>query len=310
MTQQNKTVWWALGLPLLAVLIWSMNITVTRYVADYISPVSISFYRWLVAFLILTPFMLGKVWRERQLVVQHWKQLAVLGAFGMVLYQGLGYTAAHYTTATNMGIINAFIPVFTIFVSMLMLKEIPNRFAVVGSILSFAGLLYVMAQGDLLNLVQSGGHIGDVMMVLAVFFYTFYGVFLKKWQLQIPLMISLYVQIVFALLYHLPFVLWLGLDAIDQHNVGSVVYAGIFPSLIAPLVWMMAVQMIGPNRTSIFMNLMPVCTAIIANLWLAEAWTIYHSMGGVVILLGILLAQKKVATVETVKLNAQIKKID
>lgn len=308
MTQQNKTVWWALALPLLAVLIWSLNITVTRYVADYISPVSISFYRWLVAFVVLTPFMLVKVWRERQLIMQHWKQLAVLSAFGMVLYQGLGYTAAHYTTATNMGIINAFIPVFTIFVSMLMLKDIPNRFAVVGSILSFIGLLYVMAQGNLLNLVQSGGHLGDAMMVLAVFFYAFYGVFLKKWQLQIPLMISLYVQIAFALLYHLPFVLYLGLDPVDQHNLGSVLYAGIFPSLIAPFVWMLAVQMIGPNRTSIFMNLMPVCTAIIAYVWLAEAWTIYHSIGGVIILLGILLAQKKAIPVKTAeKLNAEVK---
>ena len=304
MTQQHKTVWWAFTLPLLAVLIWSMNITVTRYVADYISPVSISFYRWLVAFVVLTPFMLGKVWRERQLVLAHWKQLAVLGAFGMVLYQGLGYSAAHYTTATNMGIINAFIPVFTIFVSMLMLKDMPNRFAVVGSMLSFAGLLYVMAQGNFSQLVQSGGHLGDVMMVLAVFFYAFYGVFLKKWQLQIPLLISLYVQIIFALLYHLPFVLYLGLDAIDQHNVSSVLYAGIFPSLIAPLLWMLAVQMIGPNRTSIFMNLMPVCTAIIANLWLGEAWTMYHSIGGLVILLGILLAQKKDRVVTTAKLNA------
>ena len=303
MTQQNKTVWWALALPLLAVLIWSLNITVTRYVVDYISPVSISFYRWLVAFLVLTPFMSVKVWRERQLVVQHWKQLAVLAAFGMVLYQGLGYTAAHYTTATNMGIINAFIPIFTIFVSMLMLKDIPNRFAVVGSLLSFMGLLYVMAQGNLLNLVQSGGHLGDVMMVLAVFFYAFYGVFLKKWQLKIPLMISLYVQIIFALLYHLPFVLWLGLDAINPQNVGSVLYAGIFPSLIAPLVWMLAVQMIGPNRTSIFMNLMPVFTAIIANIWLAEAWTVYHSLGGVIILLGIVLAQKKDGAVKVAKLN-------
>ena len=300
MTQQHKTVWWAFTLPLLAVLIWSMNITVTRYVADYISPVSISFYRWLVAFVVLTPFMLGKVWRERQLVLAHWKQLAVLGAFGMVLYQGLGYSAAHYTTATNMGIINAFIPVFTIFVSMLMLKDIPNRFAVVGSMLSFAGLLYVMAQGNFSQLVQSGGHLGDVMMVL---FYAFYGVFLKKWQLQIPLLISLYVQIIFALLYHLPFVLYLGLDAIDQHNVSSVLYAGIFPSLIAPLVWMLAVQMIGPNRTSIFMNLMPVCTAIIAKLWLGEAWTIYHSIGGLVILSGILLAQKKESILKTAKLN-------
>ncbi|WP_349928008.1 DMT family transporter [Acinetobacter sp. A1-4-2] len=304
MTQQHKTVWWAFVLPLLAVLIWSMNITVTRYVADYISPVSISFYRWLVAFIVLTPFMLCKVWREHQLVLTHWKQLAVLGAFGMVLYQGLGYSAAHYTTATNMGIINAFIPVFTIFVSMLMLKDMPNRFAVVGSMLSFTGLLYVMAQGNFTHLLQSGGHPGDIMMVLAVFFYAFYGVFLKKWQLQIPLLISLYVQIIFALLYHLPFVLYLGLDAIDQHNVSSVLYAGIFPSLIAPLVWMLAVQMIGPNRTSIFMNLMPVCTAIIANLWLGEAWTVYHSMGGLVILLGILLAQKKDRVVTTAKLNA------
>lgn len=293
MVTQSKTVWWALALPLLAVLIWSMNIAVTRYVVDYISPVSISFYRWLVAFLVLTPFMATRVWRERVLIQQYWKKLAVLAAFGMVLYQGLGYTAAHYTSATNMGIINAFIPVFTIFVSMFLLKEIPNRFAIVGSILSFLGLLYVMAQGNLAGLIQSGGHLGDVMMVIAVFFYAFYGVFLKKWQLNIPLMISLYIQIIFALLYHLPFVLWLGLEAINPQNISSVLYAGIFPSLIAPLVWMLAVQMIGPNRTSIFMNLMPVFTAIIAYIWLNEAWTVYHSIGGAIILLGILLAQKK-----------------
>lgn len=199
MVTQSKTVWWALALPLLAVLIWSMNIAVTRYVVDYISPVSISFYRWLVAFLVLTPFMATRVWRERVLIRQYWKKLAVLAAFGMVLYQGLGYTAAHYTSATNMGIINAFIPIFTIFVSMFLLKEIPNRFAIVGSILSFLGLLYVMAQGNLAGLIQSGGHLGDVMMVIAVFFYAFYGVFLKKWQLNIPLMISLYIQIIFAL---------------------------------------------------------------------------------------------------------------
>lgn len=296
MVTQSKTVWWALALPLLAVLIWSMNIAVTRYVVDYISPVSISFYRWLVAFLVLTPFMATRVWRERVLIRQYWKKLAVLAAFGMVLYQGLGYTAAHYTSATNMGIINAFIPIFTIFVSMFLLKEIPNRFAIIGSILSFLGLLYVMAQGNLAGLIQSGGHLDDVMMVLAVFFYAFYGVFLKKWQLNIPLMISLYIQIIFALLYHLPFVLWLGLEAINPQNISSVLYAGIFPSLIAPLVWMLAVQMIGPNRTSIFMNLMPVFTAIIAYIWLNEAWTVYHSIGGAIILLGILLAQKKPQT--------------
>ncbi|AWL30298.1 DMT family transporter [Acinetobacter defluvii] len=301
MNAKTSTVWWAFLLPILAVLIWSMNIAVTRYVADFITPVSISFYRWLVAFIVLTPFIAKKTLQNRHLIRQHFWQFAILSAFGMVLYQGLAYSAAHHTTATNMGIINAFIPVFTIFVSMLILREIPNRFAVIGSILSFMGLVYVMAQGDFASLLGLGGHSGDFVMILAVFFYAFYGVFLKKWQLQVPLLMSLYIQIGFALLYHLPFILWYGLQGIDSQNIASVLYAGLFPSLIAPFVWMLAVQYLGPNRTSIFMNLMPVFTAIIAFFWLKEAWTIYHSIGGVIILLGIVLAQKKVNKVQAVK---------
>lgn len=297
MNQIAKTQWWAFLLPLIAVLIWSMNIAVTRYAVDLIEPASISFYRWLIAFIVLTPFMLFKVWAQRALVRRHLGQLAILSAFGMVLYQGLSYTAAHYTTATNMGIVNAFIPVFTIFVSMLILKDIPNRFAIVGSIISFLGLLYILGKGDFTTLLNMGGHSGDLLMVVAVFFYAFYGVFLKKWQLKIPLLISLYVQIGFALLYHIPFLMYFGLDAINARNAPSLLYAGIFPSLLAPLLWMLAVQHIGPNRTSIFMNLMPVFTAIIASLWLAEQWTLFHTIGGMMILVGIVMAQKKNAPV-------------
>lgn len=297
MNQQAKLHWWAFCLPVVAVFIWSLNIAVTRYVVDYISPVSISFYRWFIAFIVLTPFMLIPVWQQRHLIVQNIKALAILSAFGMFLYQGLAYSASHYASATNMGIINAFIPIFTVFVSMAILKDIPNRFAVIGSLLSFCGLLYVMSAGNLRNLMTAGGHWGDILMLCAVFFYAFYGVFLKKWQLKVPLMISLYVQIIFTLIYHLPFILWLGLDPINTDNAGSVLYAGLFPSLVAPLLWMMAVQYIGPNRTSIFMNLVPIFTAIIASFWLGESWTIYHSIGGFIILVGIILAQKKTVVV-------------
>ena len=286
--------WWAYALPMIAVLIWSLNITVTRYVAEFISPISISFYRWLIAFVLMSPFVLLSVWKYRTEIRQHAWQFAVLGACGMVFYQGLAYSAAHYTTATNMGIINAFTPIFTIFISIFILKEMPTRYAVIGGILSFLGLLYVMSQGNLQSLVHLAGHWGDLLMILAVFLYAFYGVFLKKWQIQMPLLTSLYVQIAFALLFHLPFVFVLGLDVINSQNVGSVLYAGVFPSIVAPLVWMMAVQYIGPNRTSIFMNVMPIGTALIAYFWLNEAWTIYHTIGGVIILLGIALAQKRV----------------
>lgn len=294
MFNQSNQRWWAYALPMIAVLIWSLNITVTRYVAEFISPISISFYRWLIAFVLMSPFVLLSVWKYRTEIRQHAWQFAVLGACGMVFYQGLAYSAAHYTTATNMGIINAFTPIFTIFISIFILKEMPTRYAVIGGILSFLGLLYVMSQGNLQSLMHLAGHWGDLLMILAVFLYAFYGVFLKKWQIQMPLLTSLYVQIAFALLFHLPFVFVLGLDVINSQNVGSVLYAGVFPSIVAPLVWMMAVQYIGPNRTSIFMNVMPIATALIAYFWLNEAWTIYHTIGGVIILLGIALAQKRV----------------
>lgn len=291
--QQSRMAWWAILLPITAVMIWSVNIVVTRYVTEFIEPMSISFYRWFVAWLLLTPFMLPKVWQQRQNIRPYLSKLAVLSAFGMLLYQGLAYSAAHYTTATNMGLINAFIPIFTIFVALIILKLRPNRYAVIGSILSFLGLLYVIGQGDFTAILNLGKHSGDVVMLVAVFCYAFYGVFLKKWQLDLPLMSMLYVQISFAVLYHMPLIGYFGLDLMNKNNLLSVLYAGIFPSLIAPLLWMMAIQKIGPNHTSIFMNLMPIFTAIIAYFYLNEAWTIYHTLGGIVIIGAIFLAQRK-----------------
>lgn len=108
-------------------------------------------------------------------------------------------------------------------------------------------------------------------------------------------MTSLYVQIGFSVIFHIPLILWFGLDALNVENAPSAIYAGVFASLIAPLVWMLAVQQLGPNRTSIFMNLVPVFTAVIASVWLSEQWTIYHTLGGIVILIGIIMAQKKVS---------------
>lgn len=290
---QSRTAWWALLLPVSAVLIWSLNIVVTRYVTEFIEPMSISFYRWFLAWLILTPFMLPKIWQQRDSIRPNISKLAILSAFGMLLYQGLAYSAAHYTTATNMGLINAFIPIFTIFVALFILKEVPNRYAVIGSILSFLGLLYVIGQGNFAEILSLGQHSGDIVMLLAVFFYAFYGVFLKKWQLDLSLMVMLYVQVCFAVVYHIPLIMYFGLDTLTQSNIWSVLYAGIFPSLIAPLLWMLAIQKIGPSRTSIFMNLMPIFTAVIAFFWLKEQWTGYHTLGGIVILLGVLLAQRK-----------------
>ena len=279
--------------PLSAVLIWAINMVVTRYAVDFISPISISFYRWLIAWLLLSPFFIFAVYQQRNTLKPYVLKLFVLSAFGMVCYQGLAYSAAHYTTATNMGIINAFIPIFSIFLSLWILNVRPNRQVWIGVILSILGLSYLMGRGDFSQLLVIDHLIGDLLMLIAVGLYAFYGVYLQKWKLPLPLGLMLYVQISFAVLLHLPLVAYWGLDTLNTSNLAPVLYAALLPSIVAPFVWMIAIQKIGANRSSIFINLAPIFTAIIAYWILGEAWTQYHTIGGILVLVGILLTQRK-----------------
>ena len=280
-------------LPLTAVMIWAINIVLTRYAVDYISPMSISFYRWFIAWLLLCPFFIWQAKQQWHVIKPNLGKLALLSLFGMVCYQGLAYSAAHYTTATNMGIVNAFMPVFSIFLSIFILSIKPSKQAWIGSALSILGLVYVIGQGEIGKIIEGEHLVGDLMMVFAVGLYAFYGVFLQKWQLKLPLGLMLYTQISFAVLFHLPLLMYFGLDALSQQNYQPVLYAALFPSLVAPFVWMIAIKRLGANRSSIFLNLAPIFTAIIAYIFLAEHWTSYHTIGGIMVIAGILLAQKK-----------------
>ena len=284
-------------IPLIVVCIWSLNVSINRYAIAYISPMSMSFYRWLIAWLILTPFILPTLMRHQQQLRAYFPQLAVLSLFGMMLSQCLAYFAALHTTATNMGIINACLPILTLCIASWLLREKISRIRWCGSLLSFIGLMYIVTQ------TQQIGHspneqalYGNLFMLAAICSYALYCVLLKKWDIQLPLMVSLYSQISLATLYHLPLLGLFGLDAWTRDNAASLLYAGIFTSLIAPLLWMTSIRLLGPSSTSNFMYLTPIITAVIASVWLLEQWTMAHSVGSLMIISGIILSQKMSST--------------
>ncbi|MEC7120701.1 MAG: DMT family transporter [Pseudomonadota bacterium] len=282
---------WLLLLPVLAVLIWSVNIIVTQLAVGVISPFGLSFYRWAFAFVVLTPVLGWRAWHERAEIRRVWPKLAVFGFLGMSMYQGLAYVAAHSTTATNMGVINALLPIATLFIVWWMLKEKPSRYAIFGSVLSLFGLLFLLGHGQPLSVFQAGVHLGDALMLLAIFLYALYGVLVRRWPLRLSLASSIYCQIGFGALFQLPIMLVLGFDPIRWSNIGLIAYSVLLPSIVAPFFWVRTIQLIGPNRTSVFLNLLPIFTALIAVIWLQEQWLYYHSIGLAVTVLGVLLAQ-------------------
>ncbi|MGL6215519.1 DMT family transporter [Billgrantia desiderata] len=277
--------------PLGAVLIWSGNMTINQLTVGAIAPSSIAFLRWLLALLVLTPFLLPAAWRHRQTIRREWAKLAILGLLGMGLWQGLAYVAAETTSATNMGILAAMVPLLTVLLSALILREAPSLGGTVGGLVALFGVLVLLGRGDPLSLLELEVALGDLLMVVAATCYALYGVMLKRWPLDLPPWVLLYAQVVFAVLFLLPPYLMGPMSPVDGHNVWLILYAGIPASIITTYLWMRAIRQIGASQASIFINLMPLFSALIAMAYLGERIALFHLVGGVLVLAGVLMAQ-------------------
>lgn len=278
--------------PLFAVLIWSLNAVVSKASASAIDPAAISFYRWMLALVTLTPFVLPGLLRNLQAVKQYWWKLLILGLLGMVLYQSLAYFAAHSVSALFMGILNALIPLLTVLLSLLLLRLAPTVGILLGSLLSFCGLVWLVSQGNPAQLLSHGLGKGELMMFAASGSYALYGVLTKRWALPLPNWQSLWVQIFFGVLLLTPGFLMAPDVSLNAHNIPLVLFAGIPASVIAPFLWIQGVARLGASTTSIFMNLVPIFTAIIAVLFLHEQLHAYHYIGGGITIVGVALAQR------------------
>ncbi|NKJ33701.1 DMT family transporter [Rhizobium sp. SG570] len=282
--------------PLLTVLIWSGNTVVTKASAGLISPGSISFYRWLLAFVVLLPFVGRAAWRNRALVREHLLKLAILGALGMVIYQSLAYEAAKTTSAVNMGVMLALMPLLSTFFASLLAGERLSASSLAGGAISLIGLIYLTSQGDPTRLINGGFHIGDGLMIIAVLSNALYGVMLKRWAMPIPIWQQLFWQIGFSTLLLIPVFLMGDISPVTTANLPLILYAAIPTSLVAPLCWMIGIQKFGASRTSLLINLLPIVVAALAWALLGEQLHSYHAIGGALALIGVGLGLRKSPT--------------
>ncbi len=268
-------------------LIWSGNTVVTKAAAGVISPGSIGFYRWVIAFFVLLPFTARTVWRHREEALRQWWKLAGLAALGMVIYQSLAYVAASTTSAVNMGVLQGLTPLIATLAASFLAAERLKTARVIGGLVSVAGLIYLTARGDPRTLVSGGVHPGDLLMIVAVTANALYGVFLRRWRLTLPPWVQLQWQVFFAMLLMMPMWLFGTKSALTAANLGLVLYAALPTSLLAPWGWMNAVSRLGAARATMFINLIPILAAAIAFVWLGERLEIYHIIGGVLTLAGV-----------------------
>ncbi|WP_332685434.1 DMT family transporter [Bosea sp. (in: a-proteobacteria)] len=280
--------WWLATLP---PLFWSGNFLFARAMRDAIPPFQMSFWRWVVALLILLPFCLPPIKAQWPRIRANLPFLAFLGLIGVTAFNCFVYAALHHTTVVNGALVNSLLPIATFLLAFLILKQRLSPRQILGVAISLAGAAVVIARGDLAALRGFSPNRGDLLVLVGMSFWALYTVLIRWRPLGLDPMALLGVTVAFGVLFHLPLVAWeyqaRGGFALTPANAGAILYFAIFPSILAYIFWNRSVAVLGPGRTGMFMHLLPIFSAVLATVFLGERLAPYHALGFALVVAGI-----------------------
>ncbi len=280
----------------LTYLFWAMNIVLGRHAVSTIPPVTLGFWRWAFAGLILLPFAWPYLKRDWPTIRGNIGILSFLGVTGTTGYAALSYWGLQYTEAINGLLIQCTMPATIGVASYLLVGERLSARQIAGITVSFVGVLPILMRGDLDVLHSISFNRGDVWFIGAMVVFALYSPLTKKSPIMHPLSF-LGITIITGTLFMVPFYLWeiaaVGTPAIDIKTVSTVLYMAIFPSVLAYLCYNRGVQMLGPNPVAALYPLIVVFGSMAAITLLGERPEWYHLAGTVFIIGGVLLATRQ-----------------
>lgn len=278
---------------LMATALWSVNFIIARGLSDEIPAVSIAFYRWSVATLVFIPFSFNAVRKDFSILRKHFLYISVTSILGISMFNSFIYIAGHSTTAINMSMIAITAPVFIVIFSRIFLKEKISLRKVLGIGIVFSGALLLNSKGRPSMIIGMKPALGDLWMVLAAIVFAAYSILVKLRPSELRLIPFQQSIVTMGTLFLLPFFLLERVNAEPQLFSGRIViavlYAGIFASLVAFLLWNKAISVVGPVRTGMIYYLLPLFSSVLASLFLGEEIRLYHFFCIIVIVSGILL---------------------
>jgi drug/metabolite transporter (DMT)-like permease len=284
---------------ILATLFWAGNFTIGKFAyIENVPPYSLAFFRWILVWIILIPFTYKEILKINTEVKNNLSLFFILGFTSVGIFSAFTYNALNYTQVINASLFNTAIPVSIILVCFLLKIEKTNIFQISGLIVSVLGILAIITRLDLNILLTLNFNKGDIYMIIAIISWGIYSAFLKKKKLDISLLSLVHVVCTFGLIILFPaflFELSQGKTTeVNSNLIFILLYIAIFPSIGSYYCWAGAVSIIGANRAGIFLSLIPLFSTIFAMIFFNEKFLFFHSIGSVLIILGLFLSNKKV----------------
>ena len=284
----------------LAVLFWSGNFLVGKYASYHqIPPFSLNFYRWLFAWLILIPFTYNEVILNKNYIKNNYKFFILLGITSVTVFNSIVYYSLNFTQVISGVLMISTIPVMIMFISTILKIEKANKFQLIGVALSFLGVITIITKANFDVLRNLNFNKGDLTMVVAMLSWATYSALLKVKKHNVSQLCLLQIIISFGLLFLIPvyifeFILGYRIE-INLPFTLTLAYVVLFPGLLSFICWIKGISLIGPNRSGIFLHLMPILSAIMAMIIFDERFMLFHVLGALFILGGILISNKRIS---------------
>ncbi|OLP61126.1 hypothetical protein BJF93_03505 [Xaviernesmea oryzae] len=273
-------------------LIWGGNSVAGKMSVGHVSPMALNAMRWAIAGCALALFAGPQIRRDWRVIRQHLPLLLGYGAVGFTCFNAFLYAALQHTSAINAVVAQAAIPMVIFGLNFLLFRTAVRIAQWAGFALTILGVVLTVSQGEPARLLALDLNRGDALMMAAVLVYAIYTVALRfkpsiHWQSLISVsVLGAFLAALVPLVvemesgkFHLP----------DTTGWGVALFAGLMPSLISQILYVRGVEMIGPNRAGLFINLIPIFGTLLSLAFLGETLHLYHlaalalALGGIAV---------------------------
>lgn len=280
----------------LTCLFWAGNFVMGRGVSEIVPPMALSFWRWLLASLILTPFAWRHLEKDWPTIKGHLPYYFLMGFLGGASFNALTYLALHSTTATNALVLNCALALFIVLANFMLHKIKPASSQMIAIIIAIIGIFLIISKGNINNLTTFAFQQGDILVIASMVGWALYTALLVNKPNTHALSFA-WMTFISAAIILLPFTIlefMLGFETTaNTSTITAIIYAAIFPGLLAYIFYGKAVEIIGGNKAGIMIYLMPLFGSTLSFYFLNETPQSYHLYGFALIIFGVILSSYK-----------------
>lgn len=270
-------------LMVLLVNIWGFEYIAAKYALELLSPMTLVFFKCVVAITVLLGFKLVKD-GKKFIGKKDIPWLIACSLFGEFLYYICEYSAMSYMPVSLITIVLAFVPALSVLIERLVYKTRANWKIYIGIFITILGIGLVV--GSDFHILFQGRILGYVFAFLAVFCWNMYN-FLTKHLTEDYTVLTLTVnQMICALLLSAPFAIG-SLPALADFTplvISGILYMGIVSAAIGFLIYVKALGTLGPTSTALFSNFQPITATICGWIFLGETISGLQFLGGVIVI--------------------------